>query len=95
MLTSRTNQTKQHNEKRRTLNLIITTLRFLDQQTHCNNHIFPKPKINNLIHLTFIPYYEIITGTKRIKQQDFQITFTKVGLVLNLGHGNKQIKSKT
>jgi hypothetical protein len=68
------NQTKQHNEKRRTLNSNITTLKCLDQQVHCYNHIFPKQQINNLIHLTFIPYYETIMGTKRTKQQDFHIT---------------------
>ncbi len=95
MLTSRTNQTKQHNEKRRTLNLSITTLRFLDQQARCNNHTFPKPQMNNLIHLTFIPYYEIIMGMKRTKQQDFQITFTKASLILNLGYGIKKSKAKT
>ncbi len=51
--------------------------------------------MNNLIHLTFIPYYEIITGMKRTKQQDFQITFTKASLILNLGYGIKKSKAKT
>jgi hypothetical protein len=33
-------------------------------------------------------------GMKRSKQQDFQITQTKVDLVLNLGHGIKKSKTK-
>ncbi len=34
-------------------------------------------------------------GTKRTKQQDFQTTWMKVGLVLNPGHGIKLSKVKT
>jgi len=34
-------------------------------------------------------------GTKRTKQQDFQTTWTKLGLVLNPGHGIKKSKVKT
>jgi hypothetical protein len=36
-----------------------------------------------------------VTSTKRIKQQDFQTTWTKTCLVLNLGHGIKKSKEKT
>jgi len=36
-----------------------------------------------------------IMGTKRTKQQDFQTTWTKLGLVLNPGHGIKKSKVKT
>jgi hypothetical protein len=75
-----------------TLNLSTAILRFLNQQVHCNNYIFPKQQINNLIHLTFIPYYETVMGTKITKQQDYQITWTKVDLVLNLGHGIRKSK---
>jgi hypothetical protein len=33
-------------------------------------------------------------GTKKMKQQNFQTTSTKVDLVLNLGHGIKKSKEK-
>jgi len=35
-----------------------------------------------------------VIDMKRTKQQDFQTTWTKGGLILNLGHGIKKIKSK-
>jgi hypothetical protein len=69
-------------------------LKFLDQQAHCYNHIFPKQQTDNLIHLTFIPYYETIMGMKKTKWKDFQIAWTKVSLILNLGHGMKKSKAK-
>jgi hypothetical protein len=36
-----------------------------------------------------------VTSTKRIKQQDFQTTRTKVGPILNPCHGIKKSKAKT
>ncbi len=40
-------------------------------------------------------YVFIVMGMKRMKQQDFQITWMKAGLVLNPGHGMRKSKVKT
>jgi hypothetical protein len=37
----------------------------------------------------------IVASMKRTKQQNFQTIWTKVSLVLNLGHGIKKSKAKT
>ncbi len=43
--------------------------------------------------LTLPPFY--VWAEKRIKQQDFQTTWTKACLVQSLGHGIKNSKAKT
>ncbi len=38
---------------------------------------------------------QCVTCMKRIKQQDFQTTWTKASLVLNSSHGIRKSKTKT